>query len=189
MELSSPCPPYRGGADLGRRLVEKPHVVTYHAVSCEMTRPAAGRQLASSTPVLPMRSNSLWIETVALGTATACGLALLIATLTAAVVVIVEHPAFGQEAQPSAAPGHTYDGMITCSRCGAKHSANLGKTASDCARICVHGGASFALVDGDRVRALHGDPVLLKRFAGQRAHVVGMLRQGTIEVSSIAPAS
>jgi hypothetical protein len=84
---------------------------------------------------------------------------------------------------------HIYEGMVTCSRCGAKHSANLGKTASDCARICVHGGASFALVDSDQTRPLKGDLGLLKKFAGQRARIVGTLRGKTIEVSSITPAS
>ncbi len=32
-----------------------------------------------------------------------------------------------------------------------------GKTAGDCARMCVHGGAAFALVDGDKTYLLDGD--------------------------------
>jgi len=136
-----------------------------------------------------MRANRFGIETVALGTAIACALALLIATLAAITAAVVELPAFGQAAESPAVQQHIYEGMITCSHCGAKHSTNMGKSASDCARICVHGGASFALVDGDQTRPLKGDLGLLKRFAGQRARIMGTLREGTIEVSSITPAS
>jgi len=79
--------------------------------------------------------------------------------------------------------------MVTCSRCGAKHSANLGKTAGDCTRQCVHGGATFALVDGDKTYALDGDVSVLKSVAGQRARVVGVVRGHTIKVSSVSGAS
>ena len=79
--------------------------------------------------------------------------------------------------------------MVTDSRCGAKHSADMGKTASDCARQCVRGGAAFALVDGDKTYRLDGDAVLLKRVAGQRARIRGEVRGNTIKVSSVAAAS
>lgn len=79
--------------------------------------------------------------------------------------------------------------MVTDSRCGAKHSAALGKTAGDCARQCVIGGAAFALVDGDKTYQLDGDWSLLKSVAGQRARIRGVIRGSTIKVSSVAAAS
>jgi hypothetical protein len=143
-----------------------------------------------------MKTNRFWIETVALGVAIACALALLIATLATATIAVTERDASRQstestptaEAQLVPAPTPTeqaYEGMVTCSRCGAKHSAKIGKTASDCARVCVHGGSGFALVDGDKMYRLEGDLNALKRVAGQRARIVGAMHGDTIIVSSI----
>ncbi len=145
-----------------------------------------------------MKTNRFWIEIVALGTAIACALALAIATLGAAAVAVAgqqeqSHPSnqagSGQTAGSSSARVQSREGMVTCSRCGAKHSANLGKTAGDCTRQCVHGGATFALVDGDKTYALDGDMNLLKSVAGQRARILGVVRGHTIKVSSVAGAS
>ncbi len=148
-----------------------------------------------------MKANRFWIEIVALGTAIACALALLIATLGAAAVAVAEHSKSGHtqsrpgEAKPAAesssasALQQTHEGMVTCSRCGAKHSADLDKTAGDCTLQCVRGGATFALVDGDKTYVLDGDLALLERVAGQRARIVGTVRGNTITVSSTAAAS
>lgn len=133
-----------------------------------------------------MNANRFWIEIVALGTAIACALALLIATLGAAAVTVAGDPEAAQAAESSPVHGQTYEGMVTCSRCGAKHSADLGKSAADCARQCVHFGATFALVDGDRTYLLDGDWNLLKRIAGQRARIVGVVQGKTIKVLSLA---
>ena len=78
-----------------------------------------------------------------------------------------------------------YDGMITDTHCGAKHSAAIGLAAADCTRVCIHAGEEFALVDGDKVYALTGDRDALKRVAGQRAKIVGTLNGNTISVSSV----
>jgi len=75
--------------------------------------------------------------------------------------------------------------MVTCSRCLAKHSAKIGATASDCARVCIHGGAKFTLVDGDQTYFLEGDPITLKRAAGQRVRILGARKGDTITVSSV----
>lgn len=146
-----------------------------------------------------MKTTRFWIEIVALGTAIACALALLIATLGAAAVEVAgpsksqqaesRHGESGQAAGSSSTSQQTHDGMVTCSRCGAKHSADIGKTAGDCARQCVHGGATFALVDGDKTYMLEGNQDLLKRVAGQRARIVGMVRGNTIKVTSAAAVS
>lgn len=130
-----------------------------------------------------MRTNRIWIEILLLGTAIACVLALLIATLGAAAGAATEESA--QQATPSNT-AQTYEGMVTCSRCGAKHSAVLGQKAADCARTCVRGGANFALVEGNETYILDGDLGVLGRLAGQRARIVGELNGKTIRISSAA---
>ncbi len=131
-----------------------------------------------------MRTNRVWIEILLLGTAIACALALLIATLGAAAATAEASP---QETPSPAA--QTYEGIVTCSRCGARHSSALGQTAADCARLCVRGGANFALVEADATYLLEGDLSVLGRLAGQRARIVGVLNGKTIRISSVAPES
>ena len=138
-----------------------------------------------------MRIHRVWVEIVIVGTMIACALAVLIATLGAAagaVAPVDQQSQVNQRpfAQAPAVAEQSYEGMLTCSRCGAKHSAAIGRTAADCVRICVHGGASFALVDGDKTYVLDGDLNALKRVAGQRVHVVGSINDQTIRVSSIS---
>jgi len=144
-----------------------------------------------------MKPNRFWIEVIALGTSIASAIALLIATLGAATAGLASSPALGQtneptQAQPgpSAKSGHAqvFEGMVTCSRCGAKHSAKMSSNATDCARKCVHSGASFALIDGDNTYALEGDVSALKQFAGQRVRVTGVRQGNTIQVASVAGA-
>jgi hypothetical protein len=132
-----------------------------------------------------MKTNRMWIEIVLLGSAIACGLALLLATLGAAAGAAAGEVG----ARPANTTEQTYEGMVSCSRCGAKHSAELGQAASTCTRTCVNGGANFALVDSDATYLLDGDLNLLKKLAGQRAHVVGALHGQTIRISSVTPAT
>jgi hypothetical protein len=133
-----------------------------------------------------MKKNRFWIEVITLCAGAAFGLALALAIVGAAVM------AFGQTAEPpqSAHPPterqQTYVGMVTCSRCFAKHSAKIGATATDCARVCIRDGANFTFVNGDRTYLLEGDPAALKRVAGQRVQIVGALTAGTITVASVA---
>ena len=137
-----------------------------------------------------MKTNRVWIEIVMLATAIACALALLFATLGAAAGVAAGEVSVRQQApaikQVPAATDHAYEGMVTCSRCGAKHSAALGQTATTCIRLCMHGGAQFALVDADMTYLLDGDLSVLNKLAGRRAHVVGALHGKTIRISSVA---
>ena len=130
-----------------------------------------------------MRNYRVWIEILLLGTAIAVALALLIATLGAAAGATAEEAA--QEDSPSTTQ-QSYDGMVTCSRCGARHSGALGHTAADCARNCVRGGASFVLVEPDATYMLDGDLGVLGGLAGRRARVVGELNGRTIRISSAA---
>ena len=132
-----------------------------------------------------MRKNRFWIEVITLCAGVACGLALALAFVGAAVV------ASGQTAEPprsAAQPDgqQTYVGMVTCSRCFAKHSAKIGATATDCARVCIRAGANFSFVNGDRTYLLEGNPAALRRVDGQRVQIVGALNGGTITVVSVA---
>jgi hypothetical protein len=152
-----------------------------------------------------MKTSRFWIEIVGLGTAIACALALVIATLGAAAAAVGGHPkseqAKSEQAQaepaaesPSAASlslalQQTHEGMVTCSRCGAKHSATLGRTAVDCSITCVRAGATFALVDGDKTYMLDGASDRLKKVAGRRARIMGSVRGNRINVSSVAASS
>lgn len=145
-----------------------------------------------------IKANRVWIEIVLIGAAIACALALLIATLGAAAGVAVdglavqERPVPSEQAPPAAgaqedpaATGHTYTGMVTCSRCKAKHSPAMGQTADVCVRVCVHSGAHFALVNAESVYLLEGDTGALKKAAGQRVRVIGNLKGDTIHVESV----
>jgi hypothetical protein len=132
-----------------------------------------------------MKTNRVWFEIVAYGTAIACALALLIAMLGAAAGAESE-TASQAATQPTE---RAFDGMVTCSRCGARHSAKIGKSADVCVRMCVHDGENFALVVAESTFILDGDPSAIKKFAGQRAHVTGTLSGNTIKIVSIAAES
>lgn len=134
-----------------------------------------------------MRKHRFWMEIVLLGTVCACALALLIATLGVAAGAALAQAAPAQS--NSVAGEQSYEGMVTCSRCGAKHSPALDQPATVCVRMCVHGGARFALIGTDSMYLLDGDVEALKRLAGQRARIVGNLSGRTIKVMSIAAAS
>jgi hypothetical protein len=81
--------------------------------------------------------------------------------------------------------GKTFAGMITDSRCTARHSMKSNKTSAECARACVREGSRYVLVDGEEIHALEGDPSLLDRLAGVRVEVVGMLEGDTIRIKSV----
>jgi len=75
--------------------------------------------------------------------------------------------------------------MVTDTRCGAKHSAVIGRTATDCTIICVRAGGQFVLIDGDASYELEGGSVALKQVAGQRARIIGTLNGKTISVEAV----
>ncbi len=133
-----------------------------------------------------MKMHRVWIEIVVLVTGIACALAFLLATLGAGAGAVVSRAGKAQTNPPGAEQG--YEGMVTCSRCGARHSAALARTADVCVRVCVHGGASFALVNADATYLLEGDTDALRKVAGQRARIVGNLNGKTIRVASVAAA-
>lgn len=132
-----------------------------------------------------MKTKYVCVEIVLLGTAVALALALLFATVGAAAGV-----AIGQDTRVARpADAQSFEGMITCSRCGAKHQPALDRSASTCVRVCVHGGAAFALIHGESVYLLEGDLGSFKKLAGQRARVIGTRTGNIIRVASITSAT
>ncbi|MGD1023133.1 MAG: hypothetical protein ABR880_10155 [Candidatus Sulfotelmatobacter sp.] len=126
-----------------------------------------------------------WIEMLALVSVMACALALFLATLGAAAGVASAGPESGPPPHASTGAPQSYEGIITDTHCGAKHSAAVGMAAADCTRVCVRSGESFALVDGDKAYTLAGEPAALKRVAGQRVKIVGTLNGDTISVAAV----
>jgi hypothetical protein len=132
-----------------------------------------------------MKTKYVCVEIVLLGTAVALALALLFATVGAAAGVAVSQ---NTRVAPSAA-AQSFEGMISCSHCAAKHQPALDRSASTCVRVCVHGGAAFALIHDESVYLLEGDLGSFKKLAGQRARVIGTRTGNTIKVASITSAT
>ena len=122
--------------------------------------------------------SSLWVGALVISCAVVIGTLALIAGVK---------PGASQSRPESSSPMQTqsYEGMITDTHCGAKHSAAIGLAAADCTRVCVHGGEHFVLVDTDKLYMLEGDTEAVKRMAGQRARIAGILNGDRISVSSV----
>jgi hypothetical protein len=137
-----------------------------------------------------MRTQPVWMKILFLTTALACLVALFILTLGTAAGTNTDRVR-ATHATPQETPSaeQTYEGVVSCSRCVARHSAALGQTAADCVRTCVRDGASFVLVDSDTTYRLDGDISVLARLAGQRARIVGELDGKTLRIASIDPES
>jgi len=145
----------------------------------------------TSTGVSSTRAR-FWFETIALVCGIACAVALLFAVLGAAAGAAAEEPESGQVGgAPSGAPStvpvrlQSFEGVLTDTQCGAKHSAAMGKAPADCTRACVHGGEQFALVDGDALYVIEGDLPMLKGAAGQRVRISGTLNGKKISATSV----
>lgn len=129
-----------------------------------------------------------WIEILATVSVIACALALLIASLGAVGAAAAAGTGAHKSEQSPALRQQAYEGVVTDTQCGAKHSPDLGRTAGDCTLACVHGGEHFSLVDGDKMYVLEGEPASLKRVAGQRVRIIGTLNGKTISVALVASA-
>jgi hypothetical protein len=130
-----------------------------------------------------------WTKILLLVSALACGVALLLAARREPVQPIPPNNQLAEPAHSSTVSTETFEGIVTDTHCGAKHSAKVGLSAADCTRACVHGGEHFALVDGEKTYVLHGELERLKRMAGERAAIAGNLNGNTIEVVSVAEAN
>jgi hypothetical protein len=127
-----------------------------------------------------------WIRTIALVSVIACALAFAIAILGTLAGAATGEAKSGHV--PPLPTARSYEGIITDARCGAKHSAVIGRMAANCTLICVRDGEQFVLVDGDTTYVLEGDAVALKRVAGQRVRIVGTLKGRKISLTSVAGA-
>lgn len=81
---------------------------------------------------------------------------------------------------------NTFVGIVTDSRCGAKHRMT-DKSAEECARACQRAGAAYALVAGETLYILEGRHGDVSYLAGQKVKVSGKLSGKTITVTSIGP--
>ncbi len=126
--------------------------------------------------------------------ASALGLAILFATVSAAFAGQAQSPDTPNAAQSPARETQTvtpdsqqkFSGMVTDELCGARHNKYPGKTASECAKLCAVSGAKYVLLDKDNVYILAGKDLALDKLAGRRAIVTGKLQGNSIVVSSVA---
>ena len=85
----------------------------------------------------------------------------------------------------------TFTGKVSDAMCGAKHSEG-GIAPADCVRACVHKGANYALVVGDKVYSLStSDQAALNELntlAWEQAKVTGTVNGDTISVKSVTAA-
>jgi hypothetical protein len=89
---------------------------------------------------------------------------------------------------PNSPTGTIFKGMVTDSRCGARHLRNSGMSPAECARACVRKGASYVLVDGERRYTLTGNEDVLQKLVGTRASVTGTRQGDSIVVNAAASA-
>jgi hypothetical protein len=86
----------------------------------------------------------------------------------------------------SPSPDQIFWGVVTDSRCGAKHSPDSAQDPAECIRSCVRHGAKYMLVDGEANYILAGSPAVLDGLAGQRARIQGALDGAVLSVTAAA---
>ncbi len=114
--------------------------------------------------------------------ATSLALALLLAGATFAVGTTVNATAVEQKNLST----QTFSGIITDSRCGARHLQNSDKTPAECTRSCVRHGAKYMLVDGDASYILEGNRAEFDSLAGERVRIVGTVQGDVLTVTAAA---
>jgi Mg-chelatase subunit ChlD len=131
-----------------------------------------------------------WISLIGSCILLALGAALAFAVIIAgASVALAGHQASDQvqNASPSAPAAITVSGMLTDSRCGARHRRNSHMSPAECTRACLRSGSSYLLVDGERRYTLAGNTAELGDLLGTRVNVTGTLAGDRIVVSSASP--
>ena len=83
--------------------------------------------LAETTREVASRTARFWFETIALVCGIACVLALLFAAMGAVAGAAAGEPESGQVGPPPTVRLQTFEGLLTDTQCGAKHSAVMGK--------------------------------------------------------------
>jgi hypothetical protein len=135
-----------------------------------------------------MKHNRIWLELV-----TVCAVAALILALGLAMLGVSAAVALAQGPDSSNIPAEkfqaggeqTFSGVVTDSMCGAKHNTSMDQSAARCTKMCLKKGASFALVDGDKLYKLSGGDEYLDKVAGERVKISGTLNGDTIKVMSV----
>ncbi len=90
------------------------------------------------------------------------------------------------QSQEPLAP-NVISGVVTDSRCRAKHASDSGKNSAECTRACVRHGAKYILLNGGTAYVLLGNRATLDKFAGQRVRIGGVLDGDTLRVQSVMP--
>jgi hypothetical protein len=89
-----------------------------------------------------------------------------------------------QDAPPASDTNFT--GLVTDDHCGARHDMGSDKSPAECANACVHNGAKYVLVDGEKTYTLQGNIQEFATVSGRRVTLSGSLEGDTIQVRSIA---
>lgn len=148
------------------------------------------RQAAPNCPptVVPRPTRAaakarFWIGTIA----SICAGALILASMIATLGTVAGAKSHSRSSSAQTSPQmQTYEGVVSDSHCGAKHSAAIALTATDCTILCVRQGEQFVLVNGDTTYLLEGDPTVLKPVAGRRTKIMGTMNTGRISVATVA---
>jgi hypothetical protein len=106
-------------------------------------------------------------------------------------VLVLASFAIGQTASPAAAvpdPGagaeEKLTGLVSDAICKGMHFRKA-QTPLSCTLKCVHDGADYSLVVGDKVYVLDGHQAELDKFAGSRATVRGRVNGDKVVVDSV----
>lgn len=139
-----------------------------------------------------MKHTKTWMSLVGFCLITVFGAAMAFAVIVAgASVALASHQESESSGDQPKESEHvdlvTFNGMITDSICGARHTRYPNLGPSQCAAACIRHGAHYALVDGDHRYALTGNKESLQKLVGTRANVTGTRDGDTIVVSSAGP--
>ena len=141
-----------------------------------------------------MKQRRSWISLLGFCLFTAIGAALALAMIFAGgSVALAGHQAEAAQVSQSSPEsglrlsGTRFTGMITCSRCRARHMRNSRMSSEQCAHACVRAGAMYVLIDGDRSYVLVGDNEVVGKFAGQRINITGTRQGDAILVDRASP--
>lgn len=129
-----------------------------------------------------MRLRRFWFQTIGLSITVAVLFAIVIAVLTATTVL-----ALGQKDPAEAKQAQTVTGVLTDSRCAARHPSASKMTSAQCTLLCIKQGASWVLVDGDALYLLKGDSPSFDKLAGQRVKLTGFIEGSNVQVQSVEP--
>jgi hypothetical protein len=80
-----------------------------------------------------------------------------------------------------------FTGIVTDSMCGANHAMMHVTPDAKCVQDCVKAHAKYVLFDGKIAYPLSNQQEPAK-FAAQRVTILGTMKDGAIEITSITPA-